>query len=1141
MAVIHAQRDLSFEEVKESGFLGSMAQTQDSNSTEGNGQQSFDILLQERLRRDEGTNMAPRPTGSPASGLTVRDFSKDLPNSGQSQWPFLHNLASSGFQPGQFSSLYPGFYGGSPFPPSLGGMLTEEVLRAFKRSIETSTANELTKSSDSLPDMKIRSEKNDEKDVGTWTEKQEWQEKPNILPWLDERLPPLGEGISSLLVKSNPLEARLHEMLHRTMDRYAHQPLDTLAISRAVRELLSQHNIGQRLFAKWVLGLSQGTVSELLSKPKPWDKLTEKGRDSYRKMHAWACDGGAVRLLKALLPRKGKDGMQVGSPEEEATKEERIAHILSEAQAVLRVQSSNSQVQHHQNEDSNRSEDVTKSPEPQKRSPSPVDNGVKWPEKPETEEEAKPSNEKGQNKDRRSATSDKRNELRTESYPGVSLEGYKKELAQFLNQQHEAYDEGGVQDLSLPRKQDEEKHMARKEIKKEMSSTPSPSFSQRMSGILQPGLSPLSEDMLDASSIASPLQRIASITNSLMSQPPPPVMSQSSQRPMKAVLPPITQQQFDAYQTLNTEDIVKKVKEVLSQYSISQRLFGEAVLGLSQGSVSDLLARPKPWHMLTQKGREPFIRMKLFLDDDTAIHRLVASQYKVAPERLMRTAGFTTVPQSVGKFPQRPPTSSPSTRPLPASSLRNRWGESIPLPLGFPFGMPPSYPSHIPPQFLPVVNRDLSLRRESTPIKEESGRSSSTPGCPPDVGFEPSLPSQNIYEIAALTPDLDTQLVTSRVKEVLLANNIGQKLFGEAVLGLSQGSVSELLSKPKPWTMLSVKGREPFVRMHLWLSDQRNVQRLQQIKTERRDLSRRRLRDGVNDGDPPNSADDSYGSEVSDEESKDRKLKLSHEQKEALQMAFNIDPYSSQGSLDTLSKELNLPSRSVMNWFSTQKLKQMQEESVLTQGTAFNPFPQPTPDFEALRYRMLLSQRLFELQNQHDLPKTPVITPFQTPFYGASYSPEMLYMLYNMQSTAPGLDLRTGSHKPESPSRGSEGDCHSDISAPGSPVESRKDTPVVKGEGSCSGSSRRKRKSTAPQWVNPAYLKEGEDSDSDETRKKIKEENESSSSDITINCVVKREPQDLALTKDENYNTEKPVLRDDLGLSEAVKKGNDEL
>lgn len=81
---------------------------------------------------------------------------------------------------------------------------------------------------------------------------------------------------------------------------------DTLHISRRVRELLSIHNIGQRLFAKYILGLSQGTVSELLSKPKPWDKLTEKGRDSYRKMHAWACDENAIMLLKSLIPKKGR-------------------------------------------------------------------------------------------------------------------------------------------------------------------------------------------------------------------------------------------------------------------------------------------------------------------------------------------------------------------------------------------------------------------------------------------------------------------------------------------------------------------------------------------------------------------------------------------------------------------------------------------------------------------------------------------------------------------------------------------------------------------------------------------------------------------------------------------------------------------
>ena len=54
--------------------------------------------------------------------------------------------------------------------------------------------------------------------------------------------------------------------------------------------------------------------------------------------------------------------------------------------------------------------------------------------------------------------------------------------------------------------------------------------------------------------------------------------------------------------------MVRRIKEILSQYSISQRLFGEAVLGLSQGSVSELLSKPKPWHQLSIKGREPFIR-----------------------------------------------------------------------------------------------------------------------------------------------------------------------------------------------------------------------------------------------------------------------------------------------------------------------------------------------------------------------------------------------------------------------------------------------------------------------------------------------------------------------------------------------------
>ena len=100
---------------------------------------------------------------------------------------------------------------------------------------------------------------------------------------------------------------KLQQMLRINVEKYMNEALNTLNISRCVRELLSVHNIGQRLFAKYVLGLSQGTVSELLSKPKPWDKLTEKGRDSYRKMHAWACDERCIYVLKGMVPRKGNN------------------------------------------------------------------------------------------------------------------------------------------------------------------------------------------------------------------------------------------------------------------------------------------------------------------------------------------------------------------------------------------------------------------------------------------------------------------------------------------------------------------------------------------------------------------------------------------------------------------------------------------------------------------------------------------------------------------------------------------------------------------------------------------------------------------------------------------------------------------
>ena len=319
---------------------------------------------------------------------------------------------------------------------------------------------------------------------------------------------------------------------------------------------------------------------------------------------------------------------------------------------------------------------------------------------------------------------------------------------------------------------------------------------------------------------ASPLQRIQSITNSLLSQSSLPTLPSQPPRPAKAVLPPITQQQFDQYNNLNTEDIVKRVKEQLSQYSISQRLFGESVLGLSQGSVSDLLARPKPWHMLTQKGREPFIRMKMFLEDDNAIHKLVASQYKIAPEKLMRTGNFVTgpgipptgipginpaaviappPPQLPGSPQSLPQLNTMATATVPTtknSSSSIKGPNAADLALKYEQSLSPSSVDNsirsntsspdlassittVPsPTAAAASSPSLSMRsRLSAAYNMSNNLLRPVMNQPPNNYMQPS-----VYELAALTSDLDTQIITTRIKETLMAHNIGQKVCPTSLL-----------------------------------------------------------------------------------------------------------------------------------------------------------------------------------------------------------------------------------------------------------------------------------------------------------------------------------------------------------------------
>ncbi|KAG5844470.1 hypothetical protein ANANG_G00162860 [Anguilla anguilla] len=197
-----------------------------------------------------------------------------------------------------------------------------------------------------------------------------------------------------------------------------------------------------------------------------------------------------------------------------------------------------------------------------------------------------------------------------------------------------------------------------------------------------------------------------------------------------------------------------------------------------------------------------------------------------------------------------------------------------PPPVLTPLSSRPSRPQRTPPRPRPAAARPRVAPQLGRGVGQEPGESASQPpartpasrpepqpGTPLPV---PGHPSLSIQEMVAMSPELDTYVITKKVKEVLTDNNLGQRLFGETILGLTQGSVSDLLARPKPWHKLSLKGREPFVRMQLWLSDPRNVDKLMDMKRMEKKAYMKRRHSSVSDSQPaesgPTGSDFSQGS-----------------------------------------------------------------------------------------------------------------------------------------------------------------------------------------------------------------------------------------------------------------------------------------
>ncbi|XP_071067268.1 homeobox protein cut-like 1 isoform X4 [Dasypus novemcinctus] len=737
------------------------------------------------------------------------------------------------------------------------------------------------------------------------------------------------------------------------------EEIDTAEIARQVKEQLIKHNIGQRIFGHYVLGLSQGSVSEILARPKPWNKLTVRGKEPFHKMKQFLSDEQNILALRSIQGRQrenpgqslnrlfqevpkrrnGSEGnITTRIRASETSSDEAIKSILEQAKRELQVQKAAEPAQPPSASSGGTSDDAIRSILQQARremeaqqaaldpalKPAPLpqtDIAILTPKLISTSPLSSVSSysplaislKKPSSVPDPSVTAlPNPPALKKEGpeAPGLELQGAAESAQGVLRHVKNELGRSGVwKDHWWSTIQPERRNATASEEAKpeEASSGKEKAGGQARAerGQLQ---GPPAEYWKEWPSAESPYSQSSelSLTGASRSETPQNSPLPSSpivplSKPSKPSVPPLTPEQYEIYmyQEVETIELTRQVKEKLAKNGICQRIFGEKVLGLSQGSVSDMLSRPKPWSKLTQKGREPFIRMQLWLNGELGQGVLPVQGQQQGPALHSVTSLQDPLQQGCVSAESTPKTSA-SCSPAPESPMSS--SESV------------KSLTELVQQPCPSIDTS----------KDGKPPEPSEPPAP-DAQPTPPLPlsghsALSIQELVAMSPELDTYGITKRVKEVLTDNNLGQRLFGETILGLTQGSVSDLLARPKPWHKLSLKGREPFVRMQLWLNDPNNVEKLMDMKRMEKKAYMKRRHSSVSDSQPceppPAGIDYSQGASPQPQHQlKKPRVVLAPEEKEALKRAYQQKPYPSPKTIEELATQLNLKTSTVINWF----------------------------------------------------------------------------------------------------------------------------------------------------------------------------------------------------------------------------------
>uniref|UniRef100_A0AC35TIQ2 Homeobox protein cut-like n=1 Tax=Rhabditophanes sp. KR3021 TaxID=114890 RepID=A0AC35TIQ2_9BILA len=285
---------------------------------------------------------------------------------------------------------------------------------------------------------------------------------------------------------------------------------------------------------------------------------------------------------------------------------------------------------------------------------------------------------------------------------------------------------------------------------------------------------------------------------------------------------------------LRTKLVADEAKRLMASYNIGQRLFAKVIMNQSQGTISELLSKPKYWNDLTDKGRDAFRRIFAWISDSDAIETLYSlSPRKIAtgnPDEIYHPPGDELIDgDNLKTFPNNFMTMDLKSESGLATALKlfdapstiiNTGKASTPTP-GSAKG---TLSDHNLETLLTLFNKDNGavVKKESNPKQSDAHEPMSYQLNVGTIKLQ-DLPKMT-FETLKFEGSLSTDCVCKEIRDFMHQNSCSQKNFAEMVLGVSAGSASDLISKPKSWFNLTNKGREPYIKMRIFLDLMKKIE-----------------------------------------------------------------------------------------------------------------------------------------------------------------------------------------------------------------------------------------------------------------------------------------------------------------------------